>query len=492
MHTVIKSCLTIGLAVVAATSALADQLERKTMRFGGVTREYFVHKPDTVPAGKTLPVVLALHGGGGNGKGMRDSYGFKRNVEAGHLIAVYPTAIKASWAVGGLPTANPNVRPDHDDVGFLDAVMDEVIGAEAIDRSRMFVTGASRGGFMTQYYLPRTKHPYRAAGTVITSMSRHIADSFELSVPIDFAMIIGDKDNFMPWEGKEWIKGEPRFDLLPVEEAIQVVVRANGLDGTPTTVSSLGNRNKRDGCTNELRVWSTPEEDVRVALVKVIGGGHVVPGRWQCKDFNHAAAMLTFFNDAKPRAVSAAASVPARPVGDAAGNGERFFGQEAFTIVSRQTGTETGSVTEHVRAWGRQRAEIYATKVKLGALTIDKDQRILHDGGDVTTIDNIKGTAKSSKNPVYGRVVKLRGAGSSNDAADVIMTSVGGKPTGESGSFAGHDCAYWENKQIGTRACVTPWGGTLHLETKLGAVTVDRRAVEVRLDDGGPDSAFVR
>jgi hypothetical protein len=43
-----------------------------------------------------------------------------------------------------------------------------------------------------------------------------------------------------------------------------------------------------------------------------------------------------------------------------ADGGERYYGQERFTIVMAHSGRQTGTTTTHVRDWGRNRAEIGA------------------------------------------------------------------------------------------------------------------------------------
>lgn len=56
---------------------------------------------------------------------------------------------------------------------------------------------------------------------------------------------------------------------------------------------------------------------------------------------------------------------------------ERFYGREAFTIVYVQDGAEAGRVTEHVRDWGRRRAEIVRTTTKVSTVVIEKDNRMV-------------------------------------------------------------------------------------------------------------------
>lgn len=289
--------------------AQADRLDEKSIRWEGKTREYFVHTPDRLSASNKLPLVLVLHGGGARSGGdLRGSYGFMSHVDRGEFIAIYPTAIDGSWAIGGAPTANVHVRPDHDDVGFLDATLAEVVSTYPVDTSRLFVTGASRGGFMTQYYVPRSRYTFAGAGTVITSMFRNISEGFRFKMPMTWVMMIGDKDPFMPYEGRS---GDRRSDdLLPVEEIVTILNRANGTQDAAVQTGALGNPDGFRSCGNEMRVWEDTERNAKTVVVRVFGGSHVMFGSWQCKDFNHADEMWAFFAEATPRKQSSLSSVP--------------------------------------------------------------------------------------------------------------------------------------------------------------------------------------
>jgi polyhydroxybutyrate depolymerase len=285
------------LMVASLLQAYADELTDHTIQVGGKARTYHIHKDK--PPTKPVPLVVILHGGGGNGKILKDTYGFKPFIVAGECIAVYPDAGAGGW----LP----------DDVAFVDAVIEEVFAREKVDRERLFVTGASRGGLLTFVMAARSKHSIRAAGSVIASQLQGLADEFPFVRPIDFAMIAGTADPLMPYlggfnkttAGKS--EGDPKARVLPVEETIKLLLKANEIQTDPT-VSTLGNKDANDGCTNEVRNWLNAKTGRRVMLVKVEGGGHVVPGGRQylpqsvigpvCNDFQHAEIMWEFFQSA--------------------------------------------------------------------------------------------------------------------------------------------------------------------------------------------------
>ena len=206
-------------------------------------------------------------------------------------------------------------------------------------------------------------------------------------------------------------------------------------------------------------------------------------------------------NEASP-APQADAMSPSAPAGDttmtaapgeqdapAAGE-ERFYGKKAFTIVYKQTGTETGDFTEHVREWGRKRAEIKKTTTSIAGMSHATATRTVFDGAKMVATDLNTGAVTVMTNPMYNDVVSRMQGKSGVEGGKEMMLAMGGKPTGETGSFAGASCDYWELAQLATRMCITTWGATVMQSAKMGPMTIDKIAVEVREGDGGPDDAF--
>lgn len=102
------------------------------------------------------PLLIALHGDGGNGNGMMTSTGFNAIADAQNFISVYPDAQTTLWGVqwnkyadnvagyAGVP--DPNAA---DDVQFISDLIDYFYTNYGIDRNKVYVTGHSGGGFMT-------------------------------------------------------------------------------------------------------------------------------------------------------------------------------------------------------------------------------------------------------------------------------------------------------------------------------------------------------
>jgi len=176
--------------------------------------------------------------------------------------------------------------------------------------------------------------------------------------------------------------------------------------------------------------------------------------------------------------------------GAAASADERFYGQERFTVVMSHTGRQTGTTTTHVRDWGRSRAELADTTISVAGMTQRTHNRVVYEGARVITINLDTNAATAITNPLYDQVIAGMRGRTGVEFGQEIMTQMGGRPTGERGAFAGHDCDYWELPSLGARTCVTPWGATLHLVSSFGGISLEQTATEVRIGDGGPDEAF--
>ncbi|HEV7880498.1 phospholipase [Bradyrhizobium sp.] len=95
---------------------------------------YSLYVPEFYTPDRAWPVVMALHGGSGNGRNFLWSW--LRDARSHGAIVVAPTATGPTWALMGEDTDTPNL------VRILDAVRSRW----TIDASRMLLTGMSDGG----------------------------------------------------------------------------------------------------------------------------------------------------------------------------------------------------------------------------------------------------------------------------------------------------------------------------------------------------------
>lgn len=191
-------------------------------------------------------------------------------------------------------------------------------------------------------------------------------------------------------------------------------------------------------------------------------------------------------------ACSQGAAPEDRPIEAAAASavGERFYDRDSFTIEYQVSGDASGTIVEHARNWGKQRAEIQDTHaVFFGVATVQKSRKVI-DGAQTYNFDDVNGTLVSGPTPFYQEFVDASRGATGVEIGKSILRAMGAVETGETGAFAGESCAFWETSRLATRACITDWGGTLYSAARIGQLTLERTAIAVRIGDGGPDAAF--
>jgi phospholipase/carboxylesterase len=95
---------------------------------------FSVYVPEYYTPDRAWPLVMALHGGSGNGRGFLWSW--LRDARSHGAILVAPTATGTTWALMGEDTDTPN----------LARILDVVRGRWNVDPNRLLLTGMSDGG----------------------------------------------------------------------------------------------------------------------------------------------------------------------------------------------------------------------------------------------------------------------------------------------------------------------------------------------------------
>ena len=154
------------LSTLAATgTSLAQSTLTLNFNVSGVARNAVVYVPTGV---SKPPVVYFVHGYGGNGSGFANDTKGNMVADREKFIAIYPSAIGGSWNMY-----------DTTDYPFLEALLDTVDHLYKIDRDRVYCSGFSQGGFISNGV--GYKHPEIFAA--VAPVSGHIP-SFSTSAPL--------------------------------------------------------------------------------------------------------------------------------------------------------------------------------------------------------------------------------------------------------------------------------------------------------------------
>jgi sterol desaturase/sphingolipid hydroxylase (fatty acid hydroxylase superfamily)/poly(3-hydroxybutyrate) depolymerase len=105
----------------------------------GAKRKYVLVQPRALESGKRYPVVLVFHGDGGEGETFHRGYPFEK-ASGKDAILAYPDGIGFTWDLES--------TLDNRDVKLAEAIFDEIAARFPVDRSHLFATGYSSGGFL--------------------------------------------------------------------------------------------------------------------------------------------------------------------------------------------------------------------------------------------------------------------------------------------------------------------------------------------------------
>ncbi|MEW6277892.1 MAG: PHB depolymerase family esterase [Candidatus Eremiobacterota bacterium] len=300
--------LTLGLAGLSVARRL--DLEDRSITVDGRERTYHVKIPSPMPPGK-LPLVIVLHGGGGNGRQMARFAGFSDLADERGFFAVYPDAYERNWNDGRQDVDAAAFRENVDDLAFLTAMLDSLLKEHPIDPARVYATGPSNGGIMSHYLAANRADRIAAIAPVIGGIADPFCDRFAPSRPVPVLIVQGTEDPLVPYDGGAVSLGKrQRGKVVSTDRTVSLWKGVNGCFGEPE-VSQVEDRDPSDGCSVTRYAWKGTGADVE--LYRVDGGGHTWPGGRQylpvgmigrvCRDFNATEVIWEFFSRSRSTAI---------------------------------------------------------------------------------------------------------------------------------------------------------------------------------------------
>ena len=268
-------------------------------------RAYIVHVPPDAGA-KALPLVINLHGGGGNAENQQRYSGMDRVADRERFVVVYPdgTGRLRRMLVWNAGTCCGNSVAD--DVGFISAVVDDVAKRVAIDRKRVFATGMSNGAMMSYRLAAEASDLVAAIAPVAGAM---VVERFHPTRPVAILHIHSVDDPRALYNGGLG----PPFPMTthremhpPVEPQLAKWIAFDGCRTTPTVAKRLAG----DGNTATKLVYGPCSSGAGVILWKLTGSGHVWPGSSKHFErllgkptnlFDASEEIWSFFSRTKPR-----------------------------------------------------------------------------------------------------------------------------------------------------------------------------------------------
>lgn len=261
--------------------------QKNSFKHDGLKRTFRVYTPEASDRSVSLPLVIALHGRGGNGETMIiiTRKGFNRLADRDGFLVVYPDGIELNWNDGRLDeAANDRAhRENIDDVGFVSALIDFMITDYNADPQRIYVTGISNGAIMAYRLACELAHKITAIAPVDGNIPGFLYPVCSPAEPVSVLAINNTNDPLVPYNGGDIYGSIRRINLgkvLSVDESIRFWVINNGCQSIPI-VTNEADRDPGDGTRVTRKQYIHGRKGTEVILYSVDGGGHTWPGGFQ-------------------------------------------------------------------------------------------------------------------------------------------------------------------------------------------------------------------
>jgi polyhydroxybutyrate depolymerase len=217
------------------TPAAGDH--RAALIWDGLERGYELHAPPGFKPGSKLPLVVVMHYFPGDAEKMRQMTTFDAKADAEGFLVAYPNGI--SGGVNALVCCG-----EHDDVGFIKAMVEDLIARWGADPDRVYATGISNGADMSFRLAVEVPGMFAAIAPVSGGFIGNKASqdqSYAPRTPVSVISMIGTVD-----------RGVDRFTA--------------GIDIWQAKV----------GCTATPAAWADPQQTLSKTTASCTNGSEVV------------------------------------------------------------------------------------------------------------------------------------------------------------------------------------------------------------------------
>ena len=227
----------------------------------GETREYILYVPNSYDGITEVPLLFNFHGYDGIASEYMTYADMRSLAESERFILVYPQGS----ALDGSSHWNPSLpstdnKSNADDLGFIEALINQLSTEFMIDMKRIYACGYSNGGMMSYGLASHKSNLIAAIGAISGAM---IETDILPSHPMPIIKIHGTADEVLPYDGIDGIYNS-------VEATLEYWRSFNNTNLTPI-VTSFNDR----GTLIEHFIYADGENGTSVEHYKVIEGGHV-------------------------------------------------------------------------------------------------------------------------------------------------------------------------------------------------------------------------
>ena len=235
-----------------------DETVTLTVKGSANPRKFIMHVPSAYTGDKPVPLVIDYHPIGGSGSGQMGSTTYKKLTDPEGVISLYPDGTTKTMGPGW------NVGPccsNDDDLEFTREMIKYVREKACIDPQRIYATGFSMGGGMSNHVACMMSDVFAAVAPAAMDLNRTNSAQCTKARPISVINFRGTSDPVCKYQGGDSGYNDG-LNFLGAEGTFKFWAETNGCTGSPS-------KNK-DGCDE----YSNCKDGVKVVLCTKQGGGH--------------------------------------------------------------------------------------------------------------------------------------------------------------------------------------------------------------------------
>ncbi|OKH52227.1 hypothetical protein NIES2101_15485 [Calothrix sp. HK-06] len=222
----------------------------------GISRSYYIYTPKSYNPRRPMPLVLVFHGDGGSGKSISEVSEFNKKAEKQGFIAVYPDGIDHKWHLSKNNTNNI------DDIAFVNNLINHLQQIRNIDTAKIYATGFSKGGILTQALACTMSDKFAAFASVAGSLPYIFEQQCQPKSPVSMLMINGTNDHAVLYQGD---KPNQKGALAAIPEVTDFWRYQN---------NCRDNKNYQNNSINTYS-YSNCSEGSEVVQLAIVNGGHI-------------------------------------------------------------------------------------------------------------------------------------------------------------------------------------------------------------------------
>lgn len=285
---VAATIFSLGFFACAKTLLIKGHIESKTyeqemdIQANGFNRSYLIHVPPGYHGQDPLPLVVVIHGAFDTASGMETYSGFSELSDRENFLVLYPNGMGLfgylqHWNAGHC--CGKAAKDQIDDVGFIEAAIQDVFTRLRVDHQRVFMVGFSNGGMMAYRFAAEKTELLAGAAFLAASIGGRPSEKDpEWRIPnpegpLPVMVMHGMADRDVPFEGgASKQRGGPRT-YWSVMDSVKFWVANDKCPDKPT-------KQKRYKGHVEVTSWWDCPCHSEVFLYLIEGWGHDWPGRY--------------------------------------------------------------------------------------------------------------------------------------------------------------------------------------------------------------------